>query len=234
MGVKSDKAIESCIKGIIFDFNGTLFWDSEQQELAWRSFAKEMIHREISDMEFQEYVHGRSNASIFEYLFGRPLPQAEAVELAERKEELYRQLCVDQLSFQLAPGATELLDYLKAENIPRAIATASGKTNVDFYIHHLELKRWFSYDKIIYNDGSVPGKPAPDIYIKAARAIKAAPRDCIVFEDAISGIRAADAAGIGKIIAVASKGEQKYFRNMKEIYAVISNYNEFLIYLLHR
>ncbi len=216
------------MKGVIFDFNGTLFWDSPQQELAWRTFGREIIHREISDLEFQEYIHGRSNDFIFEYLFGKPLSQDKLFELSEQKEELYRQLCADQLSFQLAPGATELLDYLKMKSIPRAIATASGKTNVDFYIRKLGLEKWFGNNRIIYNDGTIRGKPAPDIYIKAIQAINIAPQNCIVFEDAVSGIRAANAAGIGKIIAVVPNGDQKYFGNMKEVYAVISNYYEFL------
>lgn len=216
------------MKGIIFDFNGTLFWDSAQQELAWRTFAGEIIHREISDLEFQEYIHGRSNNFIFEYLFGKSLTEDKLAELSEQKEKLYRQLCADQLSFQLAPGAAELLDYLKSQNIPRAIATASGKTNVDFYIRQLGLEKWFDLNRIVYNDGSIPGKPAPDIYIKAAQAVRAEPRDCIVFEDAVSGIRAANAAGIGKIIAVVPKGGQEYFGSMKEVYAVISDYYEFL------
>ncbi|MEY8355648.1 HAD family phosphatase [Lachnospiraceae bacterium 54-53] len=177
MGVISDEEF-SCVKGVIFDFNGTLFWDSDQQELAWRNFAKEIVHREITDFEFQEYIHGRSNDFIFEYLFGRPLPQEERIELSEQKEKLYRQLCIDQLPFQLAPGAAELLEKLKTENIPRAIETA--------------------------------------------------PRDCIVFEDAVSGIRAANAAGIGKIIAVLPEGDQEHFRNMHEVHTVISTFNEFL------
>lgn len=215
-------------KGVIFDFNGTLFWDSVQQEYAWRKFAKEIIHREISDLEFKKYIHGRSNDFIFEYLFGKPIPQDELHELSEQKEKLYRELCIEQLPFQLAPGATELLDNLKTKNIPRVIATASGKTNVDFYIQYLGLGKWFESNRIIYNDGSICGKPAPDIYIKAAQAINVLPENCIVFEDAISGIQAASSAGIGKIIAVVPKDNQDNFKNMNEVHDVISNYYEFL------
>lgn len=216
------------MKSIIFDFNGTLFWDSTQQELAWRTFAKELIHREIMDLEFQKYIHGRTNDFIFEYLLGRPLSQDELFELSEQKEELYRQLCVDQLPFQLAPGAAELLDCLKEKNIPRAIATSSGKSNVDFYIHRLGLMKWFGRNEIVYNDGSIRGKPEPDIYIKAAQIINIPPQSCIVFEDAVSGIKAADAAGVGKIIAVVHNGDQEYFRGMQEVHAVVSDYYEFL------
>lgn len=216
------------MKSLIFDFNGTLFWDSAQQESAWRTFAQELIHREISDLEFQEYIHGRSNDVIFEYLFGKPLFPDELLELAEQKEELYRQLCVDQLPMQLAPGAVELLDCLTARKIPIAIATSSGKTNVDFYIQQLGLEKWFGNNRIIYNDGTLRGKPAPDIYIKAVRRLRAAPQNCIVFEDAVSGIKAAQAAGIGTIVAVAQNGDQEYFRNLPEVHAVIGDYDEFL------
>jgi haloacid dehalogenase superfamily, subfamily IA, variant 3 with third motif having DD or ED len=216
------------LKGVIFDFNGTLFWDSAQQELAWKTFAKELAHKEISELEFQKYIHGRSNDFILEYLMGRSLSQDELNKLSERKEECYRQLCIDQLSFQLAPGAAEFLDYLKSKDIPRSIATSSGETNVDFYIHQLGLEKWFEHNAIVYNDGSIRGKPAPDIYIKAARAIHRVPQNCIVFEDAVSGIIAANAADIGKIIAVAHKDNWKYFESMKEVHSIISNYYEFL------
>lgn len=214
------------LKGIIFDFNGTLFWDSEQQELAWRTIAEEWVHRKIDESEFQKYIHGRSNNSILEYLMGRSLSQGELHKLSEQKESLYRQLCVNQLSFQLAPGAVEFLDYLKNKNIPRSIATSSGKTNVDFYIHRLGLEKWFERKAIVYNDGSIHGKPAPDIYIKASKVIHVLPQNCIVFEDAVSGIEAANAAGIGKIIVVAPKDKQKNFSNRKGISMVISNYYE--------
>ena len=60
-------------------------------------------------------------------------------------------------------------------------------------------------DKIRYSNGKIPGKPAPDIYQIAAKNIGLKPKDCIVIEDAISGINSAYAAGIGKIIAIANQ-----------------------------
>lgn len=221
------------IKGVIFDFNGTLLWDSEQHELAWRNFAHQLCNKVISEMEFQEHIHGHNNESIFEYLLGTSLPKDVLFELSKKKEELYRKICTEQLDFHLAPGAEEFLNYLKRNSIPCAIATASEKTNVDFYVNRLHLNQWFENDKIIYNDGSIKGKPAPDIYIKAALSINTAPYNCVVFEDAISGIKSAHAAGIGKIIAVVHESNQKSIVMMKEVNSTIQNFNDYLRSINH-
>ena len=100
----------------------------------------------------------------------------------------------------LAPGAIDFLNYLKENNIPRTIATMSEKDNVDFYIEELKLYQWFDLEKIVYADGTIPGKPAPDIYIKAARMLNLATQDCIVVEDAISGIESAERQILEKLL----------------------------------
>jgi beta-phosphoglucomutase-like phosphatase (HAD superfamily) len=65
----------------------------------------------------------------------------------------------------LSPGARGLLETLERRNIPRTIATSSEITNLNFFIEHLRLDRWFDVAKIVYDDGIRRGKPAPDIYL---------------------------------------------------------------------
>ena len=72
-------------------------------------------------------------------------------------------------------------------------------------------------DKIVYANGKIPGKPAPDIYLIAAQNLGLDPKDCIVVEDAISGINAAENAGIGKIIAMASMEPVELYENMPSV-----------------
>lgn len=67
---------------------------------------------------------------------------------------------------------------------------------------HLHLGCWFDAGLTVYDDGSRPGKPAPDIYLQAARNLGLAPAQCVVVEDSRSGIEAAHAAGIGHIVAL--------------------------------
>ncbi len=214
-------------KGIIFDFNGTLFFDSEKHLEAWREFSKRLRSYPFTDEEMREYMFGRTNEDIIAYLIGkRPAP--ELVEkLAKEKESVYRDMCrKDYQNTILAPGAIDFLNYLKENNIPRTIATMSEKDNVDFYIEEFKLYQWFDLEKIVYADGTIPGKPAPDIYIKAARMLNLATQDCIVVEDAISGIESARAANIGKIIAMASMESTDLYKNIPAVSQIIKNFNE--------
>jgi HAD superfamily hydrolase (TIGR01509 family) len=102
----------------------------------------------------------------------------------------------------LSPGAEDLLAALARARVARTIATSSEITNVRFFIEHLRLDRWFDTDKIVYDDGSRPGKPAPDVYLAAAQRIGVAAGDCVVVEDAVSGVESARAAGIRCIVGI--------------------------------
>jgi beta-phosphoglucomutase-like phosphatase (HAD superfamily) len=192
----------SC-RGIIFDFNGVLFSDGDLQEESWQVMARKLRGREMSDEEFALHMHGRSNAYVLSYLAGRPITGPELTELIEAKESLFRRLCLETPNrMELSAGAQDLLEWLKLGSIPRTIATSSGIRNVEFYIEHLHLDRWFEVGKLIYDDGVRPGKPAPDMYLAAARAIGLDPGSCVVAEDAVSGVMAAQAAGIGYIVGI--------------------------------
>lgn len=214
--------------GIIFDFNGTLFWDSDKHEDAWRIFSEKLRGNALNDEEFQNVVHGRTNRSIIEYLIGHSIDDNKLSKFAEEKEKIYRDMCKDDAeNFKLAPGAIELLDYLKENNIPYTIATASGITNLKFYFESFNLEKWFDFNNIIFDDGSFLGKPEPDIYLKAADKIGVKPETCIVIEDALSGIESALRANIGKIIAIAPSDRHKSFGELECVDHVISDFHDF-------
>ena len=216
------------MKGIIFDFNGTLYWDSKLHYDAWREYSKMLRGYEFSDIEMRDKMFGHTNEDIIEYAIGKK-PTKEMVEkYGKEKEALYRERCLSNPNeFKLAPGAVELLDYLKENNIPRTIATMSEWENVEFYIREFHLEKWFDLDKIVFSDGTIPGKPAPDIFIIAAEKIGLNPKDCIVFEDAIAGINSAKGAGIGKIIGVASIEPISFYEEIGGLHSIIKNFNEF-------
>ena len=215
------------MKGIIFDFNGTLFFDSHMHYEAWRIYSKQLRGYEFTDDEMRQKMFGRTNADIIEYAIGKK-PTPELVEkLAKEKESMYRQMCLnDREHFVLSPGAEEFLDYLKENNIPMTIATMSEWDNVEFYIKEFNLEKWFNIDKIVYSNGKIPGKPAPDIYQIAAKNIGLQPEECIVIEDAVSGINSANAAGIGKIIAIASVEENSLYESIPCVSQIIRHFSE--------
>jgi len=191
------------LAGVLFDFNGVLLHDAHLHEQAWHELSLQLRGRELSADELRHDVHGRTNRDILAHLLGRAPSAGELAALSDRKEAAYRALCLAAGAlFQLAPGAAPLLDRLLDAGAPRAIATSSPLANVDFFVAHLGLSRWFAREAIVYDDGSFPGKPAPDIYLLAAARLGLPPAACIVLEDAVSGIEAARRAGCGRIIAI--------------------------------
>lgn len=214
-------------KGIIFDFNGTLFWDSQKHYDAWIETSRKLRGTPFDDYEMVHHMFGRRNAEIIEYALGYKPSDEEIRKIAEEKELIYLDMCKkDPENTKLASGVEEFLDYLCENKIPHTIATMSEKINVDFYIDVFNLAKWFDLDKIVYSDGTIPGKQAPDIYEIAAKKINVAPEDCIVFEDAISGIKAATSAGVKRIIAVASKEPVDFYKSIDCVTNVITDFKD--------
>ncbi len=86
----------------------------------------------------------------------------------------------------------------------RSISPRHRANNVDFFFRHLRLHAWFARERVAFNDGTVRGKPAPDIYRRAAQNLGMDVRDCIVFEDSKSGVEAAKRASARKVVGVSS------------------------------
>ena len=165
-----------------------------------------------------------------EYLTERVLTDKEVNELAQQKESIYRDLCKSDLNkFKLAPGVERYLNYLKENNIPFTIATASEINNVNFFIKEFQLDKWFDIIKIVYDDGTFRGKPEPDIYLKASEALNIQPDNCIVFEDALSGVQSAQRAGVKEIIAVVPEGRKNIFENQPNL-KIISAFDDIRLY----
>jgi len=191
-------------KGAIFDFNGTLFWDTAFHDRAFDIFL-EKHGVKLTDAEKRVKIHGQANPDIMRGIFGSQLSEQDTYDYAQDKELIYRQLCVNDL--KLAPGAEDLFDFLKAKGIPFTIATSAGIENVSFYYENMHLDSWFSMDKIVYDQGIFRGKPHPDVFLAAAGKLELNPQDTVIFEDSVPGIMAAQRAGAGKIYIVNSYGE---------------------------
>lgn len=214
-------------KGLIFDFNGVLLLDQHLHDSIWRKIIRNVTGHEISDEEFRANHHGRSNREIFEVIHNRNFEPEEVKQRAEEKELAYQDLARQQgESYALAPGAVALFEQLKQQKIPFTIGTSSPPMNVAFYNTMLGLDRWFNMNKVACNDGTFRGKPAPDIFLKAANMLSLDPKDCVVIEDAQSGIAAAHAAGIGYIIAIGPREEHDRLAKLPGVNEVIENLTE--------
>jgi beta-phosphoglucomutase len=183
-------------RGAIFDLNGTLVDDLRYHFDAWRAFAR--THDITLDDAFLQSINGLKNEDIFPKILGRAVPPDELRALEREKEERYR----DLYRPHLAPlrGANELLDRLHAAGVKLAFASSAPPDNRALVIEGLGWQQRF--DIVVASEG-LPGKPAPDVFLAAAKQLDVAPNECVVFEDAVNGVRAAVAAGM-KVVGITS------------------------------
>jgi HAD superfamily hydrolase (TIGR01509 family) len=212
------------MRNFIFDFNGTLFRDTEFHRIAWTQFmARHGIA--ISDNDFRQKMNGPGNDVILRRFFGDGPSDEEIAALSEEKERIYRAIVLaDPARRALAPGVPEMLDTLKARQVPCCVATASIRANVDFYMEELGLKRWFDYRHIFYMTGELPGKPDPAIYLAAMQRLGYRPDDTLVVEDSLTCIQSATGAGVGGIIVIGETVPPEALTRMPGIIAHIQDF----------
>jgi HAD superfamily hydrolase (TIGR01509 family) len=179
------------IAAAVFDLNGTLIDDMRAHGRAWSAVFRE-LGVEVPARRFERELAGMKHAETFEAVLGRKLPDEEATRLGERKDALYREIYAPDL--RLVAGARELLQRLRAAGIRTALATAAPRANRDFALDGLGIRGLF--DAVVGEESARRGKPAPDLYLAAAKALGSDPAGCLAFEDAANGIRSARAAGM--------------------------------------
>ncbi len=140
------------------------------------------------------------------------------IEAAKRRTyELYLEMAPDQL--RAFPGAVELVRACRKAGLQTAVASSADRIKVDANLRLIELPR-DNWDVVIAAEDVVHKKPAPDIFLAAAHKMKLPPPECIVIEDAVSGIQAAKAAGM-RCVAVAHTFSQADLAEAEHVWAAI-------------
>lgn len=118
--------------GIIFDFNGTLFFDTDIHIQAWDTIAMKVIGKHMTKETLIQKYWGLANVDLIQQMTNNTLSKEECKRLSAEKEALYRKYVKNDPSATLAPGVIEFFHHLKQHNIPFTIASASIKENIDF------------------------------------------------------------------------------------------------------
>ncbi|MBC7813609.1 MAG: HAD family phosphatase, partial [Burkholderiales bacterium] len=177
-------------QAIIFDMDGLLV-DSEP---VWLDAETKLLERRGIQYrhEVREQIVGKRMDEFMSILREtHEVEDALDILMAEVTQEM-----VDRIGQELIvqPGALELLEYVLKHNIPRAIASSSPLVIIDAV---LASRGWQDIFPVRCSGDDVPhGKPAPDVYLKAARLLDIAPENCLALEDSPNGARAAVAAGM--------------------------------------
>lgn len=180
------------IKGFIFDLDGVITDTAASHYKAWKKLSDDMGW--AFDHEVNDKLRGISRMDSIQVILDHnntSLDENKSAELAAKKNDIYVASLETMTPEDYLPGAKELLTHLRTEGFSVALGSASKNA-----IKVLEQLNASGYFDVIGDGNSVSkSKPEPDIFLYGAEKLNLQPEECIVFEDAESGIDAAKAGG---------------------------------------
>ncbi len=180
------------IKYVIFDMDGTLLDTEELYERSWNETGAKWGIVGFENIVYADDIAGRPVSSSIEILKERFGDKIDADEFIKERMALYHKYTETDL--KLKPGCREILTFLKENDIPCALGSSTVSELVYSNLKRMGIEDCF--DAIVTGSMIKKGKPEPDIFIEAGKRIGAIKSQCIVCEDAYSGVEAAYRAGM--------------------------------------
>lgn len=177
-------------KALLFDMDGTMIDNMAYHEMAWMQTLN-ALGVELTHEQLHREMYGK-NPEVFRRILGERLTDEEITRYSEEKEARYRAIYRPHLT--PVAGLLELLAYAQQSGKRVALATAANMPNVDFIFDALQLRPHFH--ALVTADDVKRGKPDPEVFLLAAERVGISPANCLVFEDAPAGAKAAERAGM--------------------------------------
>lgn len=191
------------IAAVIWDMDGVLTDTASYHFLAWReTFAKRSIN--FTEADFMRGF-GTRNDAIIRNIMGEKTTADEIATIAREKEATFRHLIGKEI--KPIPGALELIRALHDKGIGMAIASSTVIENIHLIVGSLGIENYF--EAIVTGHDVTEGKPHPQVFLVAAERLGADPRRCIVFEDAVAGVKAAKSAGMYCVAITSTHPKEK-------------------------
>lgn len=206
------------IKAIIFDMDGVLI---DSTKYVWKSYnvilEKEGVH---IDQETMERDLGRPLKDFLEGLKKDPgVKDIDPVEFDREASELQIKFMKEQ--FENNSDLVNLMKNLKEKNLKLAVATSSFKGRAEKILSLLGIRDYF--DVVVTMEDVTNHKPHPDVFLKAAEGLGVSPEECVVIEDAVSGISAAKRGNM-KVVALLTEFQSR--EELKEADLIIESLDE--------
>ena len=180
-------------KGFIFDLDGVIVDTAKYHFLAWKSLA-DSLGASFSEAQ-NEQLKGVSRVRSLEKILSWSnisISEKEFASLMHQKNEDYLKYISKMDESEILPDVQRLLNYAKGQGCPIALGSASK--NARTILEKVQLIDLF--DAIVDGTNVSKAKPDPEVFLLAAEQLKRKPEDCVVFEDAVAGIQAANHAGM--------------------------------------
>ncbi len=172
---------------VIFDMDGTLLDTQKICIPAWEYGGNKQGFVGVGNLIYN--VCGMNENGWTNFLLEK-FPQMDAVQFKKDVREYINK----NGKIALKKGAKELLDYLKNQNIKIGLASGSSLNSIEHHLKEVGVRDYF--DAVAGGLEVENGKPAPDVFLLAAKRLGADPCDCYVFEDSANGILAGHRAGM--------------------------------------
>lgn len=181
-------------RAVIFDLDGVITSSDRYHYLAWKRIADKL------GIPFDERVNNRlrgvsrmGSLNIILESYPGTLSEEEKKALAEEKNAYYRRLLQEEMSGKdLSPEVKETMDRMRRKGL--LLALGSSSKNARLILSRIGLSDYF--DAVVDGTDITRSKPDPEVFLKACRALRFPPEDCLVVEDAEAGLRAALAGGM--------------------------------------
>ncbi len=177
------------LSAILFDLDGTLVNSDPLHFQIWKEILMPFGFS-LDKAFYRHHISGRTNLEIVQDLLPQLSPD-EGIQLSEEKETRFRDLACQ---LQPLPGLTELLHWVEAAKLKRAIVSNAPRLNAEFFLRVLQLQDFFPV--VVLAEDVSAGKPHPAPYQEALRQLAVEAKNAIALEDSPSGIQSAVSAGL--------------------------------------
>lgn len=200
--------------GVLFDMDGVIVHSNPAHKEAIQKFCKK-YNQKVSQDFLENRLYGRTNKEWIPELFG-DISKERLRSLADEKEQMFRDMFIPEK--HIVEGIIPFLDHLKEKEIVIAVATSAPKENADYILNRLSIYDYF--DAILDSSYVTKGKPHPEPYLNAAKAIDMDVQQCVVVEDSLSGVKSGLNAG-AKVVGVSTTHSKQELSNC---HLVIENF----------
>ena len=198
---------------VIFDLDGVIVSTDDCHYRAWKKMADE--EGIYFDREINNRLRGVSRMASLDIVLERAkraYSENEKTEMAQRKNNCYKELICELSPDDILPGAMETLIKLKENGIK--IAVGSSSKNTPIILKQIGLESFF--DAVSDGNNITHSKPDPEVFLKAAEMLNIAPENCMIVEDADAGIEAGKRAGMKTLAVQGANGADFEVKNLAE------------------
>lgn len=203
----------------IFDMDGVLVNNMQMHARSWVELFHDYGLEGLDPDRYLRETAGMKGFDVLRHFLDKDITPEKAERLTELKDFLYRFMYRSEI--RPIEGLEMFLDKAALLNIKLGVGTGAGARNIDYTLDIPGLKNRFG--AVVGSHQVRQGKPHPDIFLRVAELLDTEPSRCIVFEDALPGLEAANAAGM-KSIALATTNPAEIMQDLPGVMAVIDDF----------